>query len=122
MKNIEINGKDYPLSFGIDFIREMDKRYHIDAEGFPLGAGLQSAIIYLVQENPVIIEDIILSATHTLKSVPSKEGIEAWIEEQAEKDELEQVYADFLTALENAPMTKKKVKQMKEAMEQVEND
>lgn len=122
MKNIEINGKDYPLSFGIDFIREMDKRYQFDAEGFPLGAGLQSAIIYLVQENPVIIEDIILSATHTLKSVPSKDGIEVWIEEQAEKDELEQVYADFLTALENAPMTKKKVKQMKEAMEQVEND
>ncbi len=57
MKNIEINGKDYTLSFGIDFIREMDKRYHIDAEGFPLGAGLQSAIIYLIQENPVIIEE-----------------------------------------------------------------
>ncbi|KAB4926808.1 hypothetical protein GAG59_25900, partial [Bacteroides thetaiotaomicron] len=27
MKQIEINGKKYDLSFGIDFIREMDKRY-----------------------------------------------------------------------------------------------
>lgn len=120
MKSLEINGKEYPLSFGIDFIREMDKRHQIDAQGFPLGAGLQSAVIYLVQENPVILEDIILSATHTLKSIPKKADIEAWIEEQG--DNLEQVYADFLSALKTAPMTKKKTIQMVEAMEEAENE
>lgn len=120
MKSLEINGKEYPLSFGIDFIREMDKRYHIDAQGFPLGAGLQSAVIYLIQENPVVLEDIILSATHTLKSVPRKADIEKWVEEQAENDTLEQVFSDFLSALKTAPMTKKKTIQMVEAMEQVE--
>lgn len=118
MKSLEINGKEYPLSFGIDFIREMDKRHQIDAQGFPLGAGLQSAVIYLVQENPVILEDIILSATHTLKSVPKKADIEAWIEDQ--EDDLEKVFADFLSALKTAPMTKKKTVQMVEAMEQAD--
>ena len=29
MKSLEINGKEYDLHFGIDFIREMDKRYQI---------------------------------------------------------------------------------------------
>lgn len=122
MKTIEINEKEYPLSFGIDFIREMDKRYQVDAQGFPLGVGLQSAVIYLAQENPVVLEDIILSATHTLKSLPKKTDIEKWVEEQAEKDMLGQVFEDFLSALKTAPMTKKKTIKMLEAMEGVEED
>lgn len=121
MKSLEINGKEYPMSFGLDFIREMDKRYTVDAQGFPLGAGLQSALIYLVQENPTVLEDIILSATHTLRSVPSHKDIESWIEEKYEDDSIDGVYKDFLSAFENAPLTKKKTKEMLEAMETQEN-
>lgn len=117
MKQIEIGGKVFDLSFGIDFIREMDKRYQIDAQGFPLGAGLQSAVIYLVQESPVVLEDIILSATNTLKSMPSKKAISEWIEEQSEANTLEQVYEDFLSTLKTAPMTKKKTNELLAAME-----
>ena len=115
MKQIEINGKKYDLSFGIDFIREMDKRYEVSGNGVKFGMGIQSAVIYLQDFNPVVIADIILSATHTLKSIPSIADIETWIEDQG--DNLEKVFDDFLSALKNAPMTKLKVTKMLEAME-----
>ncbi|MGX5859402.1 tail assembly chaperone [Streptococcus sanguinis] len=59
MKQIEINGKKYDLHFGIDFIREMDKRYEIKGNGVSFGMGLQSAVVYLKDFNPVVIADII---------------------------------------------------------------
>lgn len=115
MKQIEINGKKYDLYFGIDFIREMDKRYEVSGNGVKFGTGIQSSVIYLQDFNPVVIVDIILSATHTLKSIPSVADIETWIEEQG--DNLEKVFDDFLSALKNAPMTKLKVTKMLEAIE-----
>lgn len=114
MKQIEINGKTYDLHFGIDFIREMDKRHEVSGNGVKFGMGIQSAVVYLQDFNPVIIADIILSATHTLKSIPSLADIETWIEEQG--DDLEKVFDDFLSALKTAPMTKLKVKKTLEAM------
>jgi hypothetical protein len=52
MKSLEINGKEYDLHFGIDFIREMDKRYQITNEaGATFGMGLSSAVIYIQDKN-----------------------------------------------------------------------
>lgn len=110
MKQIEIAGKTYDLHYGIDFIREMDKRYAISAGSMTFGAGLRTALYYLEEGNPVILIDIILSATHTLKSIPSAVNIEAWLEEQTD---IEQVFNDFLTALETAPMTKIQISKLK---------
>lgn len=115
MKQIEINGKKYDLHFGIDFIREMDKRYEMKGDGVSFGMGIQSAVIYLQDYNPVVIADVILSATHTLKSIPSLSDIELWIEQQ---DDLEKVFDDFLLALKTAPMTRLKVTKMLKAMVQ----
>lgn len=116
MKQIEINGKKYDLHFGIDFIREMDKRYEVKGEGVAFGVGIQSAVVYLQDCNPVILADIILSATHTLKSIPSLVDIEAWIEQQG--DNLEKVFADFLSVLKTAPMTRLKVAKMLKVMKE----
>lgn len=115
MKQIEINGKKYDLHFGIDFIREMDKRYEVKGNGVSFGMGIQSAVVYLQDFNPVIIADIILSATHTLKTIPSLADIETWIEEQG--DDIEKVFEDFLSALKTAPMTKLKVQKILSTME-----
>lgn len=114
MKQIEINGKKYDLHFGLDFIREMDKRYEAKGDGLTFGMGVQSAVLYLKDFNPVVLADIILSATHTLKTIPSLADIEAWIEEQG--DNLEKTFDDFLSTLKTAPMTKLKVTKTLEEM------
>lgn len=113
MKEIEINGKKYDLHFGIDFIREMDKRYEVNGNGVSFGMGINSAVVYLKDNNPVILEDIILAATHTAKTIPSVADIEKWLEEQ---EDLEKVFDDFLSALKTAPLTKSKVVKVLKAM------
>ena len=42
MKTLKINGKEYDLHFGIDFIREMDKRYEVNGNGVSFGMGIVS--------------------------------------------------------------------------------
>ncbi|MEY8435099.1 tail assembly chaperone [Streptococcus hyointestinalis] len=118
MKQIDIAGKEYPLSYGFDFIRQMDERYHADNNGFTFGTGVQTAVMQLSLGNPLILEDIILSATHTLKSVPSKKNIEAWVVEQAEADKLQEVFDDFLASLKTAPLLKAQVLPILKAMEE----
>lgn len=99
---LEIGGKKYKLHFGIDFIREMDKRYAIEESGLKFGVGLQSAVVHLMNKNVVILEDIILSATHTLKSIPSKESIEEFL---ANLEDWDGLFDDFLEKLRISPMT-----------------
>lgn len=113
MKQIEINGKKHDLHFGIDFIREMDKRYEVNGNGVSFGMGINSAVVYLKDNNPVILEDIILAATHTAKTIPSVADIEKWLEEQ---EDLDKVFDDFLSALNTAPLTKSKVAKVLKAM------
>ncbi len=113
MKQIEINGKKHDLHFGIDFIREMDKRYEVNGNGVSFGMGINSAVVYLKDNNPVILEDIILAATHTAKTIPSVADIEKWLEEH---EDLDKVFDDFLSALKTAPLTKLKVAKVLKAM------
>ncbi|HFH8225657.1 TPA: tail assembly chaperone [Streptococcus agalactiae] len=116
MKEITIVGKTYPLNFGFDFIREMDKRHFVENNGFKFGTGIQTATLQLSIKNPLILEDIILSATHTLNSIPSKEEIEKWAIKQAEDNKLEEVFEGFLTSLKKAPLSKAQVKQLLKSM------
>lgn len=116
MKAIKIAEKEYKLHYGLDFIAEMDRRYPIEIQnGAKIGAGIQLAVVYLQQKNPVVIRDIILSATNTLNSVPSKKDIELWLEENIEN--LDGICESFLESLKDAPMTKKQVMSIVEALE-----
>lgn len=118
MKTITIAKKDYELNYGFDFIREMDKRYHVDNNGFTFGTGVQTAVMQLSLKNPLILEDIILSATHHLKTSPSKKAIEDWVIEQAEADKLGEAFEDFLESLKTAPLLKAQVLPILQALEE----
>ncbi|HGA4315110.1 TPA: tail assembly chaperone [Streptococcus agalactiae] len=118
MKEITISRKNYPLNFGFDFIREMDKRFFVDNNGFKFGTGVQTAVMQLAAKNPLILEDIILSATHTEYSIPKKEDIEKWAIEQAENGKLGEVLDDFLTILKKAPLLKTQVSPILKALEE----
>jgi len=39
INSIKIAGKEYELFLGFDFIRELDKRYPKDPDGFAMGVG-----------------------------------------------------------------------------------
>ena len=114
MKQIEIKGKKYDLHFGIDFIREMDKRYEFKGNGVSFGMGLQAAVVYLKDFNSVAIADIIQAATTTQRPLLKNADIEAWIEEQG--DNFEKVFDDFLSSLKKSPVTRLKVNKVLKEM------
>ena len=114
MKQIEINGKKYDLHYGIDFIREMDKRYEIKGNGVSFGMGLQSAVVDLKDFNPAVIAGIIQAATATERPLLKSGDIEAWIEAQG--DNLEKVFDDFLERLKKSPVTRLKVNKVLKEM------
>lgn len=117
MNTITIENKDYPLDYGFDFIRELDKRYSVSDGGVLFGFGVQHAVVDLQQGNPVILLDIIQAATITERQKPSVKGIEAYVIEVAEKDQLDTLFEDFLSALRTQPLTKVTVKRVEEATE-----
>lgn len=117
MNTITIDKKDYTLTFGFDFIRELDKRYSISDGGVSFGFGVQHAVVDLQQKNPVILLDIIQAATITERQKPSVKAIEAYVVEEAEKGHLDSLFDDFLSALRTQPLTKATTKRVEEATE-----
>ena len=114
MNTITIENKDYTLTYGFDFIRELDKRYSVSDGGVSFGFGVQHAVVDLQQKNPVILLDLI-QATITERQKPSVKGIEAYVVEEAEKDQLDSLFDDFLSALRTQPLTKATVQRVEDA-------
>lgn len=117
MQTITIEGKDYTLTYGFEFIRELDKRYAVSDGGVSFGFGVQHAVVDLQQKNPVILLDIIQAATITERQKPSVKGIEAYVIAEAENDKLDSLFDDFLSELRTQPLTKATVKRVEEATE-----
>lgn len=115
MKTLTINKREHELSFGIAFIRELDKKFCSNVNGMNFGAGVRSAVVYLLDGNPVILVDIIQAATITNRSKLSEKDIEKWLEEQ---DDLDVVFDDFLTCFKTSKLTKKTTMAIVEAVEQ----
>lgn len=115
MKTLTINEREHELFFGIAFIRELDKKFCSNVNGMNFGAGVRSAVVYLLDGNPVILVDIIQAATITNRRKLSEKDIEKWLEEQ---DDLDVVFDDFLTCFKTSKLTKKTTMAIVEAVEQ----
>ena len=85
---IEINGKNYPLTFGFDFIDYVNRENGMEADGVKtniggaamLNAGLQGRM-------PSSLRLLIKGATVTLPQKPSNKAIEQYIDELADDDD-----------------------------------
>lgn len=116
MTEVIIDGKNYPLIFGLDFIRTLDKIYFLDRDGLKFGAGLIQARIGLMQGNPLTLQEIVMAATCTHKPAPPRpEAIELWLYEQ----DMEQLAQDFLAYLKKSPATTLMIQKLEKAEEEL---
>jgi len=109
---IDINGREQRLFFGLDFIEWLDKKYKMDGGGVNFGVGVMNTLVSLQQANPLILVDIIQAGTLTNDNPPGKTEIKKWVESQ---EDLEWLFTDFLAGLEQAPMTRTIARRMKQA-------
>ena len=105
---ITINKKDYELHFGLDFIAYLDKKYHINQEGFQLGQGMTYAVAQIEMGNPLILLDLIAAATIT-GTKPKADEIKKFIEKEAD---IEALMNDFLSNFEKSPTTRFTMKKL----------
>ena len=112
---LTINGKDYELHFGLDFIAYLDKKYNVVENGFHLGQGLTYSVAQMEMGNPLILVDLIAAATIT-GAKPRPEDIKKYIESEAD---IEALMTDFLSALQTAPSTRFTMKKLGLALEKV---
>lgn len=103
---LKIGEKDYTLTFGIGFLREVDKRRSIEVQGVRMGMGLNCLIPALMGYDILAAYDTIKAATADLDSKPSSADIEAFLGSA----KVEKLCDDFLTQLEKAPLTKRVTK------------
>jgi len=113
MMNLVINGKDYELYFGLDFINYLDKKYFVEQNGFKLGQGLTYTVAQIELGNPSILVDLIVAGTITGNKV-KPEDAKLFIETQAD---IEALMNDFLLSLEKSPVTRFNMKKLGLLME-----
>lgn len=93
---IEINGKEYELHFGLDFIDALNHLYGFETNGIKMDLGglnmLQSA---MALQDVVALRNIIKAGVSTLKSKPSNKDIDEYIMNRVIADGLEQIYKEF---------------------------
>ena len=111
---LTINKKDYELHFGLDFIAYLDKKYHINQNGFQLGQGMTYAMAQIELGNPLILLDLVTAATVT-GAKPKPEEVKKFIETEAD---IEVLMTDFLSAFEKSPTTRFAMKKLGLMMEE----
>ena len=105
---VTINGKDYDLYIGLDFVAYLDKKYKIVENGFQLGQGLTYVVAQIELGNPLVLLDLIAAATLT-GAKPKPEDVKKYIETEAD---IEVLMNDFLSALKTTSSTKLMMKRL----------
>lgn len=100
---LTINGVDYPLYFGLDFMAYLNERHKTITGEYEIGRGLYNALIQIDEGDPAILVELIMAATVTGEAAPTEEDVKKYIENEAD---IEQLVDDFLSAFEKANSTR----------------
>lgn len=105
MREITVNEQVYPLTFGMDFLRELNKRRGLQMQGTDkIVGGLINTITFIeTMGDPEAVLDLLEAALVTEKKRPDKKSLEAWLFEQ---EDIEGLLADFLEQLRTIPVLK----------------
>lgn len=102
---IEINGKEIDLNFGIRFIRELDEKYNLIVAGKKVGVGIEETIPRILMGNVVALEDVIYAATWTAKKRPTLSEMDDFIDGV---EDIEELFNEVIEELKKQNATKKR--------------
>ena len=102
---IEINGKEIDLNFGIRFIRELDEKYNLIVAGKKVGVGIEETIPRILMGNVVALEDVIYAATWTAKKRPTLSEMDDFIDGV---EDIEALFNEVIEELKKQNATKKR--------------
>ena len=115
---LTINNKEQNLTFGIGFLRELDKIAPVIIKDIALGMGLQMKIPELLAGNLATLSDIVYCATFTNPSRPTRLEVDTFIETLPE-DELDLLFDLIYEELEKSTAGKRAIKAIKIQQEKI---
>ncbi|MFS1663351.1 tail assembly chaperone [Streptococcus sp. zg-JUN1979] len=102
---LTINNKNYPLRFGLGFLKEMNKRHSAEFEGVKTGYGAMALFNagHLLND-PLAFVDLIRSATVECPQKPSNEELESYIEELILSERYDAVLGEVVAEVKKSPL------------------
>lgn len=108
---VTIKDKEQILTFGIGFLRELDKVAPVIIKDVPLGMGLQLKIPELLAGNIATLSDVIYCATFTNSNRPSRVDVDFFVENLPD-DELDLLFDLVYEELEKSTAGKRVIKNL----------
>lgn len=100
----KIGDKDYPLTFGLDFLREMNKLHSTELEGMKTGYGAMTMLnVGTALNDPLAMVDIIKAATATEQQKPSNRDIELYINDLAVEGKFKETLNQITDEIKKSP-------------------
>lgn len=119
MYDIEINGTSYPVKFGMNFIREINKRVIVPVDawgGKEENVGLNYYIAKLMDEDIEALQQILFVANKTETPKLNISILNDWFED--ENTDIDEVFKQVTDFLAEANCTKKMYRAVKNAVEE----
>lgn len=117
-KFIEIDGVEYPLNFGMAFLRDIDATMKVkDDSGVMRKVGFQNAVAGLIDGDPESLVDIIMTAGKGQNPRLTREILEAHIDN--EDTDIDALYEEVLDFLSTSNACRKKTRQVREMAEKL---
>lgn len=119
MFTVDINGVAYPVRFGMNFVREINKRVTIPVEGWggkEENVGLRYYIAQVLDGNLEALQQVIFVANKTEAPKLNVTTINEWFED--EETDIDSVFEMVMDFLSKANCTKRVCRQVNEAIEE----
>lgn len=108
---ITIGKVNYDLTFGVAFVREVDKELGVKRDGVSFGLGLTIALPGLQSYDPSVLSDILHCATVTGKKRPSRADVDGYLDDP--ETDVETLFVEVLREIQGANATKAALKNMR---------
>lgn len=107
---LTINEKTVNVRFGVGFVRELDKRFPLEAKGVKLGMVLSMKIPEILGGDVASLSDVIYAGTVLETKRPSQQEIDEFIDNHSD---IEALFDEVLKELEESNAGKRILKQNK---------
>ncbi|HJE96319.1 MAG TPA: tail assembly chaperone [Ligilactobacillus acidipiscis] len=108
---ITLEGKTYPLHFGLKFIKELDEKYNQN-QGIKFGIGVKTIYARLNSSDPFAMYEALHAALNTEDGVDLTESMfEDWVDDLPNDKAYTDFFDKFVKEFKSARMTKPLIKQ-----------
>lgn len=104
---LSINGRDFELKFGLEFLHKLNELHSAELEGMKTGYGAMTLISAGIAINdPLAFVDIIKAGTVTLPQKPSNADIEIYLTDLIDKGKYKETLDSIVDEVKTSSLLK----------------